>query len=460
MPTLIRPRSQRKGQPAVTSAVWHIRYRCPARRRSVVISTRCRSRRNAEKCLAEFVDLLERGEVGLENPFLARREQQAEAVTRLAVASCLEAFEADLRAGRVRKGKRKAVSTSHADLTLARVRRVLEGCAIGRVTALSADAVNALLDRLQASGEVRTAQTRKHYERAIKSFSRWLAAAGRLERDPLGRLEVTHVDAADVVHDRGAFTPGEIEAIAAAARPGPAYRGLSVERRALLYLFAASTGLRAKECAAVRKRDFGAALTLVRVAGEFTKNSKEAVQPVPSFLRPALGGLLEGLGDDDFLWPGGWAKDERGRWAPAGWVAGKDAGELLRRDAARAGIAIGRAGREANGGRVLDFHSLRHSYVSALDRAGLSEGLARKLARASSRAILERYTHREFAELAEAVEALPAIAIPAAGADSAASTAFEPHALVASHSDPSGPNGPGLGGGGRAGDGSLGAGRA
>lgn len=466
MPNLVRPKSQRRGQPAVTSAVWHIRYYCPARRRSVVISTRCKARRNAEACLREFADLLERGEVGLENPFLARREQQADAVTRLAVAACLEAFEADLRAGRVRKGKRKAVSAAHADLTLARVRRVLEGTGIGRVTALSADAVNGLLDRLHASGEVRTAQTRKHYERAIKSFGRWLVATGRLERDPLGRLEVTHVGEMDVVHNRGAFRPEEIEAIAGAARRGPTYRGLAGERRALLYLFAACTGLRAKECAAVRKGDFGPRLALVRIAGEFTKNGKEAVQPIPSFLRPVLAEALRSLADDDFLWRGGWKRDERGRWAPAGWVSGKDAGELLRRDAARVGIAIGRSGREANGARVLDFHSFRHSYVSSLDRAGLSEGLARKLARASSRAILERYTHREFAELAEAVEALPAIAIPAGEGGSASETPAddamgdEPHGVGSPPSDPPGPSGPGIRGADRAGDGALGAGGA
>jgi hypothetical protein len=93
----------------------------------------------------------------------------------------------------------------------------------------------------------------------------------------------------------------------------------------------------------------------------------------------------------------------------AGWIAGKSAGEFLRKDGARVGIVIGRKGQEANGGRVLDFHSFRHSYVSALDRAGISEGLSRKLARASCRAILERYTHREFEELCTAVEAIPAL---------------------------------------------------
>ena len=416
MPNLVRPKSQRKGQPAVTSAIWHIRYRCPVRRRSVLISTRCKAKKNAEKCLREFADLLERGEVGVENPFLARHKGRAEEAERLAAPACLAAFEADLRAGRVRRGKRKAVSAAHADLTVARVRRIIVDAAITRIDALSVDAVNALLDRLQATGEVRTAQTRKHYERAVKSFGRWLVAIDRLGCDPLDRLEVTHVDSADVVHDRGAFRPEEIEAVAGAARRGPSYRGLAGERRALLYLFAASTGFRARDRGAVRRGDFGPGLALVKVAGEFTKNGKEAVQPIPSFLRPALAEVLQSLADGDFLWPGGWNRDERGRWAPAGWVAGKDAGELLRRDAAQVGIAIGRSGKDANEGRVLDFHSFRHSYVSALDRAGLSEGLARKLARASSRAILDRYTHREFGELAAAVESLPAIGLEGGGA--------------------------------------------
>jgi hypothetical protein len=207
MPSLVRPKSQRRGQPARTSRVWHIRYYCTLRRRSVVISTRCRNRRNADRRLREFCDLLERGEVGRENPFLRRRREAAEREDRLAVSECLAAFEADLRAGRVRRGRRKPVSRVHADLTLARVRKVVEGCAARSAADLGADTVNALLDRLQAQGELRTAQTRKHYERAVKSFTRWLVASDRLDRDPLARLEVTAVGAGDVVHDRGRSGP-------------------------------------------------------------------------------------------------------------------------------------------------------------------------------------------------------------------------------------------------------------
>jgi hypothetical protein len=43
---------------------------------------------------------------------------------------------------------------------------------------------------------------------------------------------------------------------------------------------------------------------------------------------------------------------------------------------------------------------------------GTSIGLSRKLARASCQAILERYTHREFAELMVAVEAISVMVVP------------------------------------------------
>src|SRR5262249_4529350 len=221
MPSLVKPKSKRKGQPTRGSSGFHIRYFCRFRRRPAVISTGCKGRRNAEKRLREFCDLLECGEVGRENPFLLRRRQRVEEADRLAIEECLTAFESDLRAGRVRKGKRKAVSRTHADLVMGRVRKIVEGCGIRRADDLSLDAVNRLLDRLQQEKEIKTAQTRKHYERAIKSFSRWLASTDRLDRDPLARLEVTCVEAGDVVHGRGAFRTEESEAIATAARQGP-----------------------------------------------------------------------------------------------------------------------------------------------------------------------------------------------------------------------------------------------
>ena len=61
---------------------------------------------------------------------------------------------------------------------------------------------------------------------------------------------------------------------------------------------------------------------------------------------------------------------------------------------------------------MLDFHSLRHFYGTVCDQAGILDGLRRKLHRASTQKLLDRYTHRELAELTAAVDELPAVAWP------------------------------------------------
>jgi integrase len=269
--------------------------------------------------------------------------------------------------------------------------------------------VNTVLDRLQQGDEIRTAQTRKHYERIVKMFGLWLMTSARLDKDPFARLKVTFVGEDDAIHNRKPFTLAQINAIIDAARTGGTYRKLTGDQRALLYLAAAYTGLRAKECAAVRRVDFTDDMAYVRVAGAFTKNSREAVQPIASFLRPILAAYVSNLHDEDFLWPGGWTRDDNGKWTETGWVKGKEAGEMLRHDAKAVNIIIGRQGREANGGAVLDFHSFRHFFTTQCDQAGISDGLRLKLSRASCQAILTRYTHHDLVELGAAVERLPAV---------------------------------------------------
>jgi hypothetical protein len=84
--------------------------------------------------LRDFCDLQERGEISRDNPFLVRRRQKIASADRLEMSVCLAAFEGDLLAGRIRRGKRKAVSASHASLALTRVRKIMEGCRIRRAT--------------------------------------------------------------------------------------------------------------------------------------------------------------------------------------------------------------------------------------------------------------------------------------------------------------------------------------
>jgi integrase len=400
VPTLIRPKAKPKDKPTRTANFWGIRYRCPHRNRSWVISTFCNQKTNAERRLREFADLLERGEVGLENPFKQQRDDQRQRTRRLDVEECLRVFEQDLRQGRIRKrGKRTPVGGEHADTTMARLRKVLDGCRVRTVQCLTVERVNGYLDACVRDGTIRSAQTRKHYERAVKAFSKWCHATDRLPADPLDRLQVTYVDPdADVVHNRGEFTLEQVTAIMRAAVGGPTLTGLTGRQRALLYAFCSCTGFRAREAAAVRKRHFAPDYAFVSLSGEFTKNRRRANQPVPPGLREALAAYAAGLPDDAFLWPGGW-EEKDGKWVPAGWVKARCAADFLRVDARKAGIVIGREGKAANGGKVLDFHSLRHTFISNLERAGVGDGMRQQLSRATG-GIVQRYTHRELDQLA------------------------------------------------------------
>ena len=66
-------------------------------------------------------------------------------------------------------------------------------------------------------------------------------------------------------------------------------------------------------------------------------------------------------------------------------------------------------------GRVADFHSLRHLYISRIVRSGATPKVAQKLARHGDvRLTLGRYAHAELPDLSAAMDALPNM-LPAAG---------------------------------------------
>jgi len=384
MPTLVKPRAKPKNKPARRSNVWHICFWDRSKKRTRLFSTTCRNKRNAEKRLRRFIDMLEDGtyyeQYAPKNPFLVEIEKAGERQQDLDIETLLTQYEADLRAGRVRKrGKGKPPGEDYCNSNIARLRKIVGQCVV------ATDLTPELVERAVAR-HTKTQQTAKHYGRAAKAFSTWLVSTDRLPSDPLASYDVAEVT--EVVHDRGPFSWEQVVSLSQAAEQGEAVRGLPGPPRALLWLFAAGTGFRMKECAAVRKRDLGPDCAWVSLSGEHTKNSKDAKQPLPPFVRDSLREYAATLADEDRLWPGNWHERP---------VA------LLEKDAIVAGVAVGRKNAKQNGGRVLDCHSFRHTFATLVDRAGVSERLARKLARASSGALLDRYTTREFSELAEAV---------------------------------------------------------
>jgi hypothetical protein len=60
-------------------------------------------------------------------------------------------------------------------------------------------------------------------------------------------------------------------------------------------------------------------------------------------------------------------------------------------------------------GRTFDFHATRHSFITLLVRSGVQPKLVQELARHSSSALTDRYTHIRLHDQAAALEAMPSL---------------------------------------------------
>jgi integrase len=309
----------------------------------------------------------------------------------------LEEWRADIVTG--------GTSAEHAEQQVLRCQAVFD---VARWPGPSAvDAVE-LRDAVQ---QVRAARglsdkTHAHYVAAVRQFGRWLADNNRAKRNPFEKL--APVKGIKKSRPRREFTPEELDALLESARRGDEWSGLTGEARAWLYLTAAVTGLRASELASMTPASFTwGSQPLAFVSGEFTKNKKDAIQPIPLALAEPLSTWIKACPAGVRVWPGVWADQKRG-------------GRLLKRDAryarkawlAAAATAEERAERAASDfllpknakGETIDFHALRHTYISQLARSGVSPKVLMDLARHGKLDMsLGTYSHAGDAEKREGV---------------------------------------------------------
>lgn len=233
--------------------------------------------------------------------------------------------------------------------------------------------------------------TSNGYLTAIKGFSRWLAN-DRTDRDRLAKLSRLNADT-DRRHPRRELLEPELRRLLAAAGANPVSFGdLSGPDRRMLYAVAMTTGYRAKELASLSPAAFrlDADPPTARVRAGYSKNRKESEQPIPADVALALAEYLGGRPGHAVIWPGSWFAD---------------AAEMLRLDLQAADIPY-----RDEEGRVCDFHCLRHSFISLLQRSGAHPKVAQELARHSDiRLTMQVYTHTRLHDLAGAVEGLPSL---------------------------------------------------
>jgi len=179
-------------------------------------------------------------------------------------------------------------------------------------------------------------------------------------------MRLLKITTADQTRRRRNLPDEEMAALVAAAKRSPEpFLGLSGPDRAMLYVVAANTGLRASELASLTPKSFrldGSRATVRCLAG-YTKNGEEAVLPLRSEVAAMVRDWLANKPANERLWPGEWASQRHGaemiRIAPA-------SPRLRRADLTAADVDY-----EDDTGRVADFHALRHTFISNLARAGL-----------------------------------------------------------------------------------------
>lgn len=265
--------------------------------------------------------------------------------------------------------------------------RIANGCNwrnLSDVTAISAQ--KWLAEKRKAGTSVATSNG---YIRSLKGFLNWLVSERRITENCAAHVKTMNAKT-DPRYERRALAVEEIGKLLAATEAGGKHHGLTGHERALLYRLALETGLRYSEIHSLTRGAFNLESTPATVTAKaaYTKNGQEAVIP----LRPELAAdlkkhlaLILPLGK---AFPG---------------MQRNNGAEMLVVDLKAAGIPV-----VDESGRILDFHSLRHTFGSMLAASGVHPKVAQDLMRHSTiNLTMNIYTHTALESRMGALAKLP-----------------------------------------------------
>ena len=308
----------------------------------------------------------------------------------------------------------KGDASEHVKQTIAYVRAAADTLKWRTLADVRAEPVSAWLADLRDTRGLgpRTLNARRT---ALKGFTRWLIRHNRLAADPLAAVPAMK-QSADVRRKRRPLTSDELDALIDTAEAGPTRAGISGADRAMFYRLLAGSGLRRSEAASLtpERFDLNSDAPTVTVQAAYSKRRREDEQPIPEPLAAILRLWLAGKPRGRRLWP----------------LPSKAYQRTLRPDLLAAGIDP-----IDDLGQVVDFHSFRHGFITAVVSSGAAVSVAQRLARHSTPTLtLGVYAHvalsDERSALAKAFGATPAPAetlrmtgTDGAGADPAGSKA-------------------------------------
>ena len=319
----------------------------------------------------------------------------------------------------------KENTPDYINLTVNRVRRVLEGCGFVFWTDISAEKVQHFLAGLRSTSKRFSKASYNYHLQAFRMFADWMVKNGRASGMPLAHLE--YLDTRnDRRHDRVYYTVEEVRWLLSATEKAPHRFKMSGPERALLYHLAVGTGLRAGapdkgevgEIGGLLRSSFVAAgdRFSVTVRAGYAKNSREETLLLPRELSQSLQAHLTNklpsarafnLPHENKI-----AEMVRADLADArqAWLDDRATADERQKREATTFLCY-----KDDAGRCRDFHAFRHTYcVWVLHHLKADVLEAQRLMRVSSLAIVQRYaksfklSDRE----AEMIEKFPNLTAP------------------------------------------------
>jgi len=325
----------------------------------------------------------------------------------------------------------RGVTTKHLAATLGCIRMIAGACGFQRPVDLDPARVSAYVADLKHKGTgARTINARLT---AFKAFTRWLFRGERMRTDPM--MQVAKLNArTDRRRERRAMADDEVVRLLHAAERGPVFRNLTGPDRALLYRLAVETGLRKGEIASLtsasfRLRDPEAAT--VTVAAAYSKHRRDDVVPLRADLATTMAAYVAGKPSGARLFrlpdkPADMLKADLRR-ARALWI--RETTDPAERHRRLASSFL--ASRDASG-RVVDFHALRHTFITRLARSGVTPAVAKSLARHSTITLtMDHYTHTLISDERAALDTLPSLSSAPARPEAARATGTDGAAALA-----------------------------
>ncbi len=287
----------------------------------------------------------------------------------------------------------KGTSKFQANQQMRRATAVIKGTGARYWNHLTAEKVEQYLKERRDGGL--SIQTSNHYLGAVKALCNWMVENERASRSPLARLEGMNAKL-DRRRERRALTPEEMRDLIVATISGDPYERINGVERSLVYRVGLQTGLRSKEIRQLKRGDFDLKTNppMIRLKANQAKNQKDTV----IFLRPDLANDLK----PHLAHKHPTAKAFRMPDKPA---------KMLAHD-----LKAAKIDRVDESGRVVDFHALRHTFITTLARNGVHPSTAQRLSRHSTIALtMNRYTHVAAEAEISALSTLPDLSMSALG---------------------------------------------